>query len=112
MIDNTLATPYLCRPLEHGADIVVHSATKFIGGHGTSIGGIIVDGGKFDYVASGRFPGFTEPDPSYHGLVFSELPDALRPAQYILKAVCSTSATSVPRCRRSTRSSSCRGSRR
>jgi O-acetylhomoserine (thiol)-lyase len=63
----------------------VHSATKFIGGHGTSIGGIIVDGGKFDYVASGRFPGFTEPDPSYHGLVFSELPEGLRPAQYILK---------------------------
>ena len=85
VIDNTLATPYLCRPLEHGADIVVHSATKFIGGHGTSIGGIIVDGGKFDYVASGRFPGFTEPDPSYHGLVFSQLPEALRPAQYILK---------------------------
>ena len=68
-----------------GADIVVHSATKFIGGHGTSIGGIIVDGGKFDYVASGRFPGFTEPDPSYHGLVFSQLPEELRPAQYILK---------------------------
>jgi O-acetylhomoserine (thiol)-lyase len=85
MIDNTLATPYLCRPLEHGADIVVHSATKFIGGHGTSIGGVIVDGGKFDYVASGRFPNFTEPDPSYHGLVFSQLPDELRPAQYILK---------------------------
>jgi O-acetylhomoserine (thiol)-lyase len=85
VIDNTLATPYLCRPLEHGADIVVHSATKFIGGHGTSIGGIIVDGGKFDYVASGRFPGFTEPDPSYHGLVFSQLPEELRPAQYILK---------------------------
>jgi O-acetylhomoserine (thiol)-lyase len=86
VIDNTLATPYLCRPLEHGADIVVHSATKFIGGHGTSIGGIIVDGGKFDYVASGRFPGFTEADPSYHGLVFSQLPEELRPAQYILKA--------------------------
>jgi O-acetylhomoserine (thiol)-lyase len=85
MIDNTLATPYLCRPLEHGADIVVHSATKFIGGHGTSIGGVIVDGGKFDYVASGRFANFTEPDPSYHGLVFSQLPDELRPAQYILK---------------------------
>jgi O-acetylhomoserine (thiol)-lyase len=63
----------------------VHSATKFIGGHGTSIGGIIVDGGKFDYVASGRFPGFTEPDPSYHGVVFSQLPEELRPAQYILK---------------------------
>jgi O-acetylhomoserine (thiol)-lyase len=85
VIDNTLASPYLCRPLEHGADIVVHSATKFIGGHGTSIGGVIVDGGKFDYVASGRFANFTEPDPSYHGLVFSELPEELRPAQYILK---------------------------
>ena len=85
MIDNTLATPYLCRPLEYGADIVVHSATKFIGGHGTSIGGVIVDGGKFDYVASGRFANFTEPDPSYHGLVFSQLPEELRPAQYILK---------------------------
>ena len=70
----------------YGADIVVHSATKFIGGHGTSIGGIIVDGGKFDYVASGRFANFTEPDPSYHGLVFSQLPEPLRPAQYILKA--------------------------
>ena len=71
VIDNTLATPYLLRPLEHGADIVVHSATKFIGGHGTSIGGVIVDGGTFDYEASGRFPQFSQPDPSYHGLVFS-----------------------------------------
>ncbi|MET0894467.1 MAG: bifunctional o-acetylhomoserine/o-acetylserine sulfhydrylase [Acidimicrobiia bacterium] len=86
VIDNTLASPFLCRPLEHGADIVVHSATKFIGGHGTSIGGIIVDGGKFDYVAGGKFPGFTEPDPSYHGVIFSQLPEPLRPAQYILKA--------------------------
>jgi O-acetylhomoserine (thiol)-lyase len=86
VIDNTVTTPYLCQPLRHGADIVVYSATKFIGGHGTSIGGIIVDGGKFDYVASGRFANFTEPDPSYHGLVFSQLPEALRPAQYILKA--------------------------
>lgn len=86
VIDNTLATPYLLNPLHWGADIVVHSATKFIGGHGTSIGGIIVDGGKFDYVASGRFANFTEPDPSYHGLVFSELPEPLRPAQYVLKA--------------------------
>jgi O-acetylhomoserine (thiol)-lyase len=85
VVDNTLASPYLCRPLQWGADIVVHSATKFIGGHGTSIGGVIVDGGKFDYVASGRFASFTEPDPSYHGLVFSELPEPLRPAQYILK---------------------------
>ena len=86
VIDNTLASPYLIQPLRHGANVVVHSATKFIGGHGTSIGGVIVDGGSFDYVASGRFPGFTEPDPSYHGLVFSQLPEALRPAQYILKA--------------------------
>jgi O-acetylhomoserine (thiol)-lyase len=86
VIDNTLASPYLLNPLQHGANIVVHSATKFIGGHGTSIGGIIVDGGTFDYVASGRFANFTEPDPSYHGLVFSELPEPLRPAQYILKA--------------------------
>jgi len=86
VVDNTLASPYLIQPLRHGVDIVVHSATKFIGGHGTSIGGVIVDGGSFDYVASGRFPGFTEPDPSYHGLVFSQLPEDLRPAQYILKA--------------------------
>jgi O-acetylhomoserine (thiol)-lyase len=86
IIDNTVMSPYLCNPLQWGADIVVHSATKFIGGHGTSIGGIIVDGGKFDYVASGRHPVFTEPDPSYHGLVYSQLPDALRPAQYALKA--------------------------
>ena len=81
-----LATPYLCQPLRHGADIVVHSATKFIGGHGTSIGGIIVDGGAFDYEGSGRFPGFTEPDPSYHGLVFGQLPEALFPARFVLKA--------------------------
>jgi len=86
VIDNTLATPYLLRPLEHGADIIVHSATKFIGGHGTSIGGVIVDGGRFNYEASGRFPQFSEPDPSYHGLVFSELPAALFPARYILRA--------------------------
>ncbi len=68
IIDNTLASPYLCNPLRHGANIVVHSATKFIGGHGTSIGGVIVDGGNFDWAASGRFPDFTEPDPSYHGV--------------------------------------------
>ena len=86
VVDNTLASPYLCQPLSHGADIVTHSATKFIGGHGTSIGGIIVDGGTFDYEGSGRFPNFTEPDPSYHGLIFSQLPDALWPARYILKA--------------------------
>jgi O-acetylhomoserine (thiol)-lyase len=86
LVDNTLATPYLARPLEHGADLVVHSATKFIGGHGTSIGGVIVDGGKFDYENSGRFPSFTEPDPSYHGLVFGQLPESLFPARFVLKA--------------------------
>ncbi len=69
VVDNTVATPWLCRPLEHGADIVVHSATKFIGGHGTSIGGVIVDGGSFDF-GNGRFPNFTEPDPSYHGMEY------------------------------------------
>jgi O-acetylhomoserine (thiol)-lyase len=73
IIDNTFPTPYLVRPLEHGADIVVHSLTKFLGGHGTSIGGIIVDGGSFDWKASGKFPGFTEPDPSYHGLVYTDV---------------------------------------
>lgn len=71
-IDNTFATPYLVRPIEYGADIVVHSATKFIGGHGTAIGGVIVDGGKFDWKAGGRFPALTEPDPSYHGVSFTE----------------------------------------
>jgi O-acetylhomoserine (thiol)-lyase len=86
VVDNTLATPYLCNPLAHGADIVVHSATKFLGGHGTSIGGVIVDGGTFDYEGSGKFPGFTEPDPSYHGLVFGDLPDPLFPARFVLKA--------------------------
>src|ERR1700689_915620 len=86
VIDNTLASPYLCQPLSHGGDIVVHSATKFIGGHGTSIGGVIVDGGKFDYEGSGRFPSFTEPDPSYHGLIFGNLPEALFPARFVLKA--------------------------
>ncbi len=85
VIDNTLASPALLQPLQHGADVVVHSATKFIGGHGTSIGGVIIDGGSFDYPGSGRFPGFTEPDPSYHGLVFSELPPELRPAMFVLK---------------------------
>ncbi|MBS1249249.1 MAG: L-methionine gamma-lyase [Chloroflexi bacterium] len=72
-IDNTFATPYLCRPFEWGANIVVHSTTKFIGGHGTTIGGVVVDGGNFDWAASGRFPGFTTPDPSYHGIVYADL---------------------------------------
>ncbi|AHD04868.1 methionine gamma-lyase MdeA [Paenibacillus larvae subsp. larvae DSM 25430] len=83
IVDNTFPSPYLLRPIEHGADIVVHSATKFIGGHGTSIGGIIVDGGKFDWKASGKFPGLTEPDPSYDGLVYTE---AVGPIAYITKA--------------------------
>lgn len=83
IVDNTFPSPYLLRPIEHGADIVVHSATKFIGGHGTSIGGIIVDGGKFDWKASGKFTGLTEPDPSYHGVVYT---DAVGPIAYIIKA--------------------------
>jgi len=83
IIDNTFATPYLLRPIEHGADIVVHSATKFIGGHGTSIGGVIIDSGKFDWAASGKFPKLTEPDPSYHGVRFTEAAGA---AAYITKA--------------------------
>jgi len=83
IVDNTVPTPYLIRPFEWGADIVVHSLTKFIGGHGSSIGGAIIDGGTFDYGASGRFPGFTEPDPSYHGLAYWP---ALGPGAYIIKA--------------------------
>ena len=72
VVDNTFATPYLVRPIEYGADIVVHSATKFIGGHGTTIGGVIVDSGKFDWEASGKFPSLTEPNPSYHGISFTK----------------------------------------
>ena len=72
VIDNTFATPYLVRPIEYGADIVVHSATKFIGGHGTTIGGVIIDSGKFDWEASGKFPALTEPSPSYHGISFTK----------------------------------------
>jgi O-acetylhomoserine (thiol)-lyase len=83
MVDNTVPTPYGIRPIEWGADIVVHSLTKFIGGHGTSIGGVIIDGGTFDFGASGRFPNFTEPDPSYHGLAYWP---ALGPGAYIIKA--------------------------
>ncbi|KAA6300631.1 MAG: O-acetylhomoserine (thiol)-lyase [Candidatus Ordinivivax streblomastigis] len=82
VIDNTFGTPYLIRPIEHGADIVVHSATKFIGGHGSSLGGVIVDSGKFDWVASGKFPQLTEPDPSYHGVRFV---DAAGPAAYAIR---------------------------
>ena len=83
IVDNTFGTPYLIRPIEHGADIVVHSATKFIGGHGTSIGGVIVDSGKFDWAASDKFPGLTTPDPSYNGLIYTE---AVGPLAFIIKA--------------------------
>ena len=82
LIDNTFGTPYLIRPIEHGADIVIHSATKFIGGHGTTLGGVIVDSGKFDWKASGKFPQLTEPDPSYHGVRFT---DAAGAAAYITR---------------------------
>ncbi|MDR2859748.1 MAG: O-acetylhomoserine aminocarboxypropyltransferase/cysteine synthase [Mediterranea sp.] len=82
IIDNTFGTPYLIRPIEHGADIVIHSATKFIGGHGSSLGGVIVDSGKFDWVASGKFPQLTEPDSSYHGVRFT---DAAGPAAYAIR---------------------------
>ena len=80
VIDNTFGTPYLIRPIEHGADIVVHSATKFIGGHGTTLGGIIVDSGRFDWKASGRYPAIAEPNPSYHGVSFA---DAAGPAAFV-----------------------------
>ena len=82
VVDNTFATPYLLRPLEHGADIVVHSATKFIGGHGTAIGGVIVEGGSFDWEASGKFPSLTKPNPSYHGVSFTK---AAGPAAFVTK---------------------------
>lgn len=82
VVDNTFATPYLVRPIEYGADIVVHSATKFIGGHGTTIGGVIVEGGKFDWEASGKFPSLTEPNPSYHGISFTK---ACGPAAFVTK---------------------------
>ena len=82
VVDNTFATPYLVRPIEYGADIVVHSATKFIGGHGSTIGGVIVESGKFDWKASGRFPQITDPDPSYHGISFY---DACGPAAFVTR---------------------------
>ena len=82
IVDNTMATPYLVRPIDHGADIVVHSATKFMGGHGTSIGGVVVDAGNFDWSQNDKFPGLVEPDASYHGLKFYE---ALGPITYIIK---------------------------
>lgn len=83
IVDNTLATPYLTRPIEHGANVVTHSATKFLGGHGTAIGGVIVDGGNFDWAASGRFADFTQPDPSYHGIEYAK---AFGNLAYIIKA--------------------------
>lgn len=83
VIDNTFATPYLLRPIEHGADVVVHSATKFIGGHGTTLGGIIVDGGTFDWKESGRYPAISEPNPSYHGVAFTEAAGPAALAVYI-----------------------------
>ena len=82
IVDNTFATPYLLRPIEHGADIVVHSATKFIGGHGTAMGGVVVDGGKFDWAQNEKFPGLSKPNPSYHGVVFSDVVGKLA---YIIK---------------------------
>ena len=82
IVDNTFGTPYLIRPLEHGADIVVHSATKFLGGHGSSLGGVIVDGGKFDWTQNDKFPTLSKPDPSYHGIVFA---DAVGAAAYVTR---------------------------
>ena len=83
VIDNTFGTPYLIRPIEHGADIIIHSATKFIGGHGTTLGGIIVDGGTFDWKASGKYPQFTEPNPSYHGVSFTDAAGAAAFVTYV-----------------------------
>jgi O-acetylhomoserine (thiol)-lyase len=83
LIDNTFATPYLCRPIEHGVDLVLHSATKFIGGHGTTIAGVLVDGGRFDWRASGKYPQLTEPYDGYHGVVFA---DEFQPAGFLMKA--------------------------
>ena len=83
MVDNTFGTPYLIRPIEHGADIVVHSATKFIGGHGTTLGGVIVDSGKFDWAASGKYPAIAAPNPSYHGISFVQAAGPAAFATYI-----------------------------
>jgi len=83
LVDSTFATPYLLRPIDYGVDIVIHSATKFIGGHGTSIGGVIVDGGKFDWAQNDKFPGLSKPNPSYHGIVFT---DAVGKLAFIIKA--------------------------
>ena len=97
IVDNTVPTPYLCRPFEHGADVVVHATTKYIGGHGNSLGGVIVDGGTFDWAASDRFPGLTKPDPAYHGVVWTEAAGAMA---YIIRArtvlLRNTGATAAP----------------
>ena len=82
IVDNTFATPYLVRPISYGADIVVHSATKFIGGHGTTIGGVIIDSGKFDWEATDKYPGLSQPNPSYHGITFTK---AVGAAAYVTK---------------------------
>lgn len=108
IVDNTVATPYVLRPLEHGADVVVHSATKYLGGHGTAIAGVIVDSGKFDYAANpDRFPGFNQPDESYHGLTYGTalgVGSDLGNLAYILKARVQWLRDSGRRCHRSTRS--------
>ncbi|MCO7175158.1 O-acetylhomoserine aminocarboxypropyltransferase/cysteine synthase family protein [Sporolactobacillus kofuensis] len=96
IVDNTFGTPYLVRPIEFGADVVVHSATKFIGGHGTAIGGIIIDGGKFDWAASGKFPDFTTPDKSYGGLVYADLAPAAFAAKARVQLLRNTGATISP----------------
>jgi O-acetylhomoserine (thiol)-lyase len=109
VVDSTFATPYLLRPIEYGADIVVHSATKFIGGHGTAIGGVIVESGKFDWKASGKFPWISQANPSYHGISFA---DAAGPAAFVtyIRAILlrDTGATLSP----FHAFFSCRGSRR
>ncbi|MBV4420383.1 O-acetylhomoserine aminocarboxypropyltransferase/cysteine synthase [Clostridium tyrobutyricum] len=96
IIDNTFGTPYLVRPIEYGADVVVHSATKFIGGHGTTLGGIIVDGGKFDWAGSGKFPDFTTPDKSYGGLVYADLAPTSFAAKARVQLLRNTGATLSP----------------
>ena len=84
IVDNTLATPILCRPIEHGADIVVHSTTKFLNGHGNSIGGLIVDSGRFDWAKSGNYPSLTQPNPSYHGMVLNDALAPIGPIAFII----------------------------
>ena len=93
VVDNTFGTPYLIRPIEHGADIVVHSATKFLGGHGTTLGGVIVDSGKFDWAESGKYPAIADPNPSYHGVSFVK---AVGPAAFVTYILRDTGATISP----------------